>query len=209
MGLRLSGSTSGYVELVAPAAAGSNTLTLPTGNGSSGQYLQTNGSGALSWQTLPSSLSLTEATTTSTSGSVVNFGSISSDAKEILITFKDVSVSTIATLRFRLGTSAGLATSGYQCLCTYDGASTGYGDASGYNEFWAGNETARGWDGFVRLINISGNDWYIQGQMADLGYNYLMKLNSSVTLSGALTQVEFYFSTGNFDAGSWVIRYLT
>jgi len=49
MGLRLSGSTSGYVELVAPAAAGSNTLTLPTGNGSSGQYLQTNGSGALSW----------------------------------------------------------------------------------------------------------------------------------------------------------------
>jgi len=51
MGLRLSGSTSGYVELVAPAAAGSNTLTLPTGNGSSGQYLQTNGSGALSWQT--------------------------------------------------------------------------------------------------------------------------------------------------------------
>ena len=51
MGLRLSGSTSGYVELVAPAAAGSNTLTLPTGNGSSGQYLQTNGSGALSWVT--------------------------------------------------------------------------------------------------------------------------------------------------------------
>jgi len=49
MALRLNGSTSGYVEIDAPATAGSNTLTLPTGNGTSGQALQTNGSGALSW----------------------------------------------------------------------------------------------------------------------------------------------------------------
>ena len=49
MTLRLNGSTSGYVEIDAPATAGSNTLVLPTGNGSNGQYLQTNGSGALSW----------------------------------------------------------------------------------------------------------------------------------------------------------------
>lgn len=49
MTLRLNGSTSGYVEIDAPATAGSNTLVLPTGNGTSGQYLQTNGSGALSW----------------------------------------------------------------------------------------------------------------------------------------------------------------
>jgi hypothetical protein len=47
--LRLNGSTSGYTEIDAPAVAGSNTLVLPTGNGSSGQFLQTNGSGALSW----------------------------------------------------------------------------------------------------------------------------------------------------------------
>ena len=51
MTLRLNGSTSGYVEIDAPAVAGSNTLTLPNGNGSSGQYLQTNGSGGLSWVT--------------------------------------------------------------------------------------------------------------------------------------------------------------
>jgi hypothetical protein len=47
--LRLNGSTSGYTTLDAPAVAGSNTLVLPTGNGSSGQFLQTNGSGTLSW----------------------------------------------------------------------------------------------------------------------------------------------------------------
>ena len=51
MALRLNGSSSGYVELDVPAAAGSHTLTLPDGGGSSGQYLQTNGSGGLSWVT--------------------------------------------------------------------------------------------------------------------------------------------------------------
>jgi hypothetical protein len=49
MTLRLNGSTSGYTEIDAPAVAGSNTLVLPTGNGTSGQVLSTNGSGALSW----------------------------------------------------------------------------------------------------------------------------------------------------------------
>ena len=52
MTIRLNGQTSGYVELEAPATAGSNTLVLPTGNGTSGQYLQTNGTGTLSWQTV-------------------------------------------------------------------------------------------------------------------------------------------------------------
>jgi len=209
MALRLNGATSGYVEIDAPATAGSNTLTLPNGNGTSGQYLQTNGSGVLSWQTLPSSLSLTEATATSTSGSTLNFGSISSSAKEILITFKDVSVSATAYLRFRLGTSAGLATTGYQCLSVYQGQGTSYDTYTDYNQFDAGNSTTAGWDGFVRLINVSGNVWYVSAQMGDPTYPYLMMINSSITLSGALTQVEFYFSTGNFDSGSWVIRYLT
>ncbi len=49
MTLRLNGSTSGYVELDSPAVGGNNTLVLPTGNGTSGQVLTTNGSGALSW----------------------------------------------------------------------------------------------------------------------------------------------------------------
>jgi len=49
MTIRLNGSTSGYTEIDAPAVAGSNTLVLPTGNGTSGQVLTTNGSGALSW----------------------------------------------------------------------------------------------------------------------------------------------------------------
>jgi len=51
MSLRLSGATSGYTEIEAPAVAGSNTLTLPNSNGSNGQVLITNGSGTLSFAT--------------------------------------------------------------------------------------------------------------------------------------------------------------
>ena len=45
MTLRLNGSSSGFTEIDAPAAAGSNTLTLPTSNGSADQFLK-NGSTA-------------------------------------------------------------------------------------------------------------------------------------------------------------------
>ena len=51
MALRLNGSTSGYTEIDAPAVAGNNTLTLPTGNGIIGQVLRTDGSGGLSFAT--------------------------------------------------------------------------------------------------------------------------------------------------------------
>ncbi len=71
MTLRLAGSTSGYTEIDAPAVAGSNTLVLPGGNGSSQQVLATNGSGALSWSNRPilqviSNTLTTQATSTST-----------------------------------------------------------------------------------------------------------------------------------------------
>ncbi len=47
--LRLSGATSGYVDLAPAAAAGSTTYTLPSADGVSGQVLSTNGSAVLSW----------------------------------------------------------------------------------------------------------------------------------------------------------------
>lgn len=56
MTLRLNGSNSGFTEVKAPATAGSNTITLPTSNGSANQFLQ-NGStaGALEFGALASS----------------------------------------------------------------------------------------------------------------------------------------------------------
>jgi hypothetical protein len=47
--IELDGSTSGYVRLQAAAVAGSATYTLPSADGTSGQFLRTNGSGTLTW----------------------------------------------------------------------------------------------------------------------------------------------------------------
>ena len=83
MTIRLNGQTSGYVELEAPNAAGSNTLTLPTSNGSNGQFLQTNGSGVLAWAEaagagrilqILSTTTNTQVDTTSTSFISTGFG---------------------------------------------------------------------------------------------------------------------------------------
>ena len=49
MTLKLNGSSSGYTAIDAPASAGSNTLVLPTSNGSANQVLKTDGSGNLAW----------------------------------------------------------------------------------------------------------------------------------------------------------------
>lgn len=47
--LRIAGSTSGYTGLKAAATTTSVTYTLPAADGTSGQFLSTNGSGTLSW----------------------------------------------------------------------------------------------------------------------------------------------------------------
>jgi trimeric autotransporter adhesin len=47
--MRLEGKTSGYVQLSPSAAAGSWTMTLPTGAGTTGYVLSTDGSGNTSW----------------------------------------------------------------------------------------------------------------------------------------------------------------
>ena len=80
MALKLKGSTSGFTASDAPAVAGANTLGLPADNGSASQYLQTNGSGVLSWATVTTpeilqvvhALNDTEGSATGTSATSYN-----------------------------------------------------------------------------------------------------------------------------------------
>lgn len=74
--LRLQGSTSGFVGLTVPAAAGSTTYTLPSADGSNGQVLTTNGSGALSWSTAISGVASFSAGTTGLTPSAATTGAV-------------------------------------------------------------------------------------------------------------------------------------
>jgi hypothetical protein len=55
-GVRVFDSVSGYITLQTPATVTSYSLTLPTGTGTNGQMLTTNGSGVLSWTSPSASL---------------------------------------------------------------------------------------------------------------------------------------------------------
>jgi|GEM_PF-5722950 len=65
--LSMAGSSSGVVTLNVAATAGTWTLTLPTNDGDSGQFLQTNGSGVTSWASPTAPLTVTSATNFETS----------------------------------------------------------------------------------------------------------------------------------------------
>lgn len=218
MALRLNGATSGFVELNAPATAGSNTLTLPNGNGSSGQYLQTNGSGALSWQTVSAS-NLTRATSVATtSGTSIAFHNIPASARRISLLFDQVSLDASVEMRIQLGT-------GTQASPTW--VTTNYIGARGYSFY---NNTASsegseseigfrfnystesiGYSGIVTLENLTGNTWVESGVIAG-GSSSSFSIFSSggVKDAGAtVTQVRVTSTSGtaNFDNGQMTIMY--
>ncbi len=111
MAIKLNGSTSGSVALDAPADTSPSgtdvTLTLPTSAGSSGQYLQTNGSGTLSWQTVtvPDAVSVARITDSKTKGT--HAGTFTSGAWRTrdLNTIEDDpdSIVTLSSNQFTLG----------------------------------------------------------------------------------------------------------
>ena len=180
MALRLNGSNTGYVELDVPADAGSHTLTLPDGGGSSGQYLQTNGSGGLSWQTVTSTntfgfTSLGETATTSGSGSTVS--GIPSNATEVIIILSDISVNSTTTphLLLQLGDGSIDTGNNYMWSVTYT-SNNQYGTSQPHIRLittqWSGASNA--YSGVVRInlgtSNIQGT-WVIQphGGQANFG----------------------------------------
>lgn len=110
--LRLSGSTSGYVEFAPAAAAGSTTYTLPSADGASSQVLQTSGGGILSWATprrvysIPASAFTVTATTPATL-QAVGTSNASSGQSNVSggafyeLSFSDTSTSTSADVVLR------------------------------------------------------------------------------------------------------------
>ena len=213
MALRLNGSSSGYVELDVPAAAGSHTLTLPDGGGSSGQYLQTDGSGGLSWQTVTdTTTNLTRGTAQSTSsGTGVTFTGIPSTARKITVMFDGVSTTGSTTndaVIVQIG-SGSITTTGYTAVWMYSNSgSTGTGNVS--TGFPIANGTSSySFNGWMILTNVSGNTW-VAGSVvqADLPGNDALGFGSGkITLGGTLDQLKITTVGSSFDGGSVNILY--
>lgn len=205
MALRLNGQTSGYVELDAPATAASNTLTLPNGNGSSGQYLQTDGSGGLSWQTVTdTTTNLTRGTAQDLSGSSeITFSSIPSGVRRITVLIEELSPTVDFRTRIRVGTGGSVATTGYLGNTTYNNsrlAST----TEWPIYFWS---SGAHFTGKVSIENIDGNTWvqtHVGGSRDWTSWNMG---NGRITLSGTLDTLSLSLETGAFDDGSVNVFY--
>ena len=209
MTLRLNGSTSGYTEIDAPAAAGSNTLVLPTGNGSAGNILGTDGSGNLSWVNGRMVLATSQA---STSGTSIDFTSIPSWVKRVTVMLNGVSTNGTSPPVLQLGTSAGIANTGYNGgnFCHNGTASNALTSTTdfrlGFNTSnWAAARVA---SGIIHVATIGSNVWTANGQLGT-DTNIFYGTAGSVTLSGTLDRIRITTANGTdtFDAGSINILY--
>ena len=208
MALRLNGSSSGYVELDVPAAAGSHTLTLPDGGGSNGQYLQTNGSGGLSWQTVSTS-NLTRGTAAATtSGTDVDFTSLPTGIRKITLVLDAVSINATNNVFVRLSTGGTFATTGYesQAMRIQDAASSASVTDTTQFVIINNDNAARLWTGSFTWHNITGNTWVMSGSCNSDGTARAMVSGGVVTLGGTLDGLRMR-TTGAYDNGQVNIIY--
>lgn len=208
MTIRLNGSTSGYTELDAPAVAGSNTLVLPTGNGTADQALVTNGSGTLSFA--DRGRMVLETAKASTSGTSVDFTGIPSWVKKITVMFDGISTSGTSSLQVQLGDSGGFETSGYLgAESTAVGATNSVHSSGFIIKTGLGATSVLHGIVLLQLLNASTNVWAESGNIAMSNTTQVGISGGSKALSATLDRLRITTVNGTdtFDAGSINILY--
>ena len=211
MALRLNGSSSGYVELEVPAAAGSHTLTLPDSGGSSGNFLRTDGSGTLTWATpTDTTTNLTRGTAVSASGSSsVDFTSLPAGVRKITLFLDEVSTSATANIFFRIGDSGGFESTGYVSSSNRIYSSAVSDDSSTTDWRIRADSDSDTFNGAITCYNVTGNTWvstHVIGRTQST-----LRLTSigggTKTLSGELDRIQIAVASGTFNAGTVNIIY--
>jgi hypothetical protein len=208
MTLRLNGSTSGYTEIDAPAVAGNNNLKLPTGNGSDGNILGTDGAGNLSWVNGRMVLATAQNTT---SGTSIDFTGIPSWVKRVTVMFEGVSTSGSSLLQLQLGTSAGVQSTGYFGVVVGVGGSSVTSGNNLTSGFGVGNGTQASdvYHGSLTISIQSSGLWVCSGVLGRSNVNFASVSAGSKSLSGTLDRLRLTTVNGTdtFDAGSINILY--
>jgi hypothetical protein len=201
MTLRLNGSTSGYTEIDAPAVAGSNTITLPTGAGSAYQVIR-NGATAGSLEFTDKIVSGTAVA--STSGTSIDFTGIPSWVKRVTVMFNGVSTNGTSNYLVQLGAGS-ITTTGYSSYFGYivsDTSANTAGSTTGLG-IWNGSAATTDF-GHYTITLVSGNIWVANYNGGTVGGTAIKTSGGGVTLSGTLDRVRITTVNGTdtFDAGS-------
>jgi hypothetical protein len=200
MTLRLNGSTSGYTEIDAPSVAGSNTLVLPTGNGSAGNILGTDGSGNLSWV---NGRMVQETAQASTSGTSIDFTGIPNWVKRVTVIFGGVSTNGGSNLLLQIGAGS-VQTSSYASSAWSNNTTTATSTA-GYIQTALTTSATPAYNGCTVITVLSSNTWVAASNIATSTGPYQNHVAAgSVALSGTLDRVRITTVNGTdtFDAGS-------
>ena len=209
MALRLNGQTTGYTELNAPANGDSVVLTMPGNDGNAGQYLQTNGSGALSWATLPTGASWTSSTV-NISGTTVDVTGIPSTARYIIYSWDNANSTGNSEYVTTFGTSSGFASSGYEVTAGYVYHNSLPG-VSIYttNATWRGSATGGSVSGKLYIHKHSSGIYHFSGIANDDANAIWYQMTGSINLGGDLDRIRLGFTSGGFDTqGTITVQYL-
>ena len=216
--LKLSNSSGNFVALEPPSSIASDvTLTLPNTDGDANQYLQTNGSGALSWATITDDAGAewTDATKQLPSGSdEVVFTGIPSNAKEVIINMESVSWTTGSNIQVQLGTSSGLVggSSYFHSYAYIQNAGSPTVNRVGSDAFVFGiwTSASHAVSGSIRITNIYDNNWSFTGALHTTLDNTQNHVQGFLDIGGTLERVAIQNRAGNnFDGGAINIHYIT
>lgn len=150
--------------------------------------------------------------TASTSGTSIPFTGIPSWVKRITISLNGVSLSGSALVRFRIGPSGGVATSGYlSASSVISSAVVTVNQTAGFDIYTNVPNAAYVYHGAIvfTLVDAATNTWAAQGVFSTSSVAWTHTVAGVVPLSGTLTQVAVTTSNGTdtFDAGSINILY--
>lgn len=193
---------SHYVALRSPSTVAANiTWDLPAVDGTSNQFLNTNGSGVLGWATaLNTSTPVTSSGVTS-----IDFVGFPSGVKRITTMFSGISTNTTSDIILQVGSTT-YTTSGYLSSAgRITGSNTCRQDASISGLLIAdGNFSDALMTGFYTLITLGSNIWVGNGVARAGGISAFVGPSAGgITLADTLDRIRITTIAGHtFDAGT-------
>lgn len=186
--------------------AGNDAFEIPATDGTSGQYLQTDGSGELSWQTVTDT-NLTRGTAVATtSGTSIDFTSLPTGIRRITLLMDDVSTNGTSRVCVRIGTGGTVETSGYTGSIRQDASSQSMDTSF---EFDIGSNASATREVTMFLHNIDGNTWMMSSLCGRGDGTAAAYAAGRIALSGTLDIVSIttFNGTDTFDGGTANIIY--
>jgi hypothetical protein len=199
--INFNGTTSGIVTLKTADAAGTYTLTLPTNDGDASQFLQTNGSGVLTWATGGGGGGLTVGTSSIASGSNGNILYNNAGTLGEMTTTGSGTVLALATSPSFITPSLGVATATGLALTSTNTTQTTTSSAFALNA----NSLTSGTGLYVASSTLTSGkliDLQVSGTDATASQTALNILTTGATSTNAITTYGAQISNTHTNATS-------